>query len=422
VSSTRPEAIDLSKYDPMEREVQQNPFPYYAALRAQDPVFRHPATGIFFISRHATVSRVLGEPLLFSSQFANMAASGSGGASDELRAIAREGYPQVNTMLTADPPAQTRYRKTVGRAFSSRRILALEPTVRAVANELIDAWPQEGRVDFMNSFAVMLPVRVIAEALNMKPEVVLHIKRWSDDSVAALGVAISDERRIEAARGVLEMQKYWAEEFIERRERPREDFLTALAQAEFEDETGTTRLLEIPELISIIQQLMVAGNETTTKLINEGVRLLIENPEEWERIRKDPEAVPAMVEEALRMSSPNQGLFRLVTQDTELEGAKIPKGSLLWVMFGSANRDERLFPDPDRFDPSRENLREHLAFGKGAHFCIGAPLARLEARVAFEQLAARIDRWRIPADFALEYEPSYILRGLSALDLELART
>ena len=202
---------------------------------------------------------------------------------------------------------------------------------------------------------------------------------------------------------------------------PRDDFLTDLAQAEFEDESGTTRLLEMPELLSIIQQLMVAGNETTTKLINETAKLLIEYPEEWERIRKDPATIPAMAEEALRMSTPNQGMFRLATQDTELAGVEIAKGSMLWIMFGSANRDERYFPDPDRFDPRRENLRDHIAFGRGAHFCIGAPLARLEMRVAFEQLAKRVEHWGFPPGYDFVYEPSYILRGLAALELDIQK-
>jgi len=411
--------LDLGTYDPMERSVQQNPFPFYAELRRRAPVFRHPKTGMYFISTLEAVNEVLAAPETFSSQFANTATLPSGSVRGELLQIFAKAFPPVNTMLTADPPLQTRYRKVVGRAFSTRRILALEPRIREICADLISRWPARGQVPLHDEFSVLFPVKVISYALNMRPEVEARIKPWSDDSVAALGVDISDDRRLEAARGLVEMQHYWATEFEDRRKHPRDDFLSDLAQTDFEDETGAVRLLSIPELLSIIAQLMVAGNETTTKLLNETVRLLIENPLEWKRIQQDPSAIPAMVEEALRLSTPNQGMFRVALRDTEIDGVKIPKGSMLWIMFGSANRDERTFPDPDRFDPTRPNLREHIAFGRGAHFCIGAPLARLEARVAFEELAKRVETIRFAPGQTFEYEPSFILRGLKTLAIEV---
>jgi cytochrome P450 len=177
----------------------------------------------------------------------------------------------------------------------------------------------------------------------------------------------------------------------------------------------------VPEMISIVQQLMVAGNEATTKGITETLKLLIENPSEWSRIQRDPASIPAMVEEALRLASPNQGLFRICTQDSEVTGVAIAKGSMLWVMFGSANRDERVFPKPDRFDPTRPNLKDAVAFGRGAHFCIGAQLARLELRVLFEELATRIETIGFAPGTTLEYEPSFILRGLKELEIDIVK-
>ncbi len=411
---------ELAGYDPMAPQFQQDPIPYYRILREKAPVFRHPATGIFFVSRHDAVSAVLADPATFSSRFGgDPRTQAPSSLRTRLEAVFAEGWPMISTMLMEDPPLQTRYRKTIGRAFSSRRILAWEGAIREMTAEILDAWPERGRVDVMQSLAIPLPIRVIGHALAMKPEVLPQVKGWSDASVAGLGAAVSDDERVDAARSVVEMQKYWAGEFDTRRKEPRDDVITGLVQEIFEDADGTERPLETVELLSTVQQLMVAGNETTTKVINESFRLFAERPDVWERMGREPGVIPNVVEEVLRLTSPNQGLFRVVTADTEILATKIPAGSMLWVMFGAANRDERVFPDPDRLEPDRPNLREHLAFGKGAHFCIGAPLARLELRVVVEELVRRVRRFTIPEDFELVYEPSYILRGLAAMEIEL---
>lgn len=414
-------AIDYNRYDPFAPEMQQNPFPWYAALRENAPVWKHPATGIVFVSRHAEVSEILADPTTYSSRFASQPTMGSNEVNRKIQAIMDEGFPRVSTMLTEDPPLQTRYRKTVGKALSTRRILALEGKMRELTDEILDGWPARGRVDVMNTLAIPLPIRVIGHFLCMKPEVFQHVKRWSDSSVAGLGAMITDEQRIQAARDVVEMQKYWQSEFEARLAKPNDDIISALTQAEFEDETGAERRLDMPEMISIIQQLMVAGNETTTKVINETFRMLLESPEWFARLQADPSVITGLVDEALRIATPNQGMFRFVTQDTELDGVKIPRGSTIWLMFGSANRDASVFPDPDKFDPARPNLKESVAFGRGAHFCIGAPLARLELKVLFERVAKRIASFALPAGYELVYEPSYILRGLAGLELDVVK-
>jgi cytochrome P450 len=306
-------------------------------------------------------------------------------------------------------------------SFSTRRMRELEPRIREIAVELIEAWPQRGRVDFVRDLSVPFPVRVIAHALAFPAGCEADVKRWSDDSVAAIGTQITRERGLEAARSVVEMQKFLASLLEERRSTPSDDFLGRLVRAQFEADDGRLRDLEVPEMISIIQQLMVAGNEATTKGISEVLKLVIETPAAWQRIVEHPETIPAVVEEGLRLASPNQGLFRIATRDAEVSGVKVPSGSMLWVMFGSANRDERVFPDPDRFDPTRDNLSESIAFGHGAHFCIGARLARLELCVLFEELAKRVESIRLAPQASLEYEPSFILRGLKALEIDIVR-
>lgn len=416
--------IDLSTYDPMDREVQQCPYPHYAALRAHGPVFFHEKTRMYFVSRLDTVNEVLRDTETYSSKMSNVGTMGDSEIMRQVIDILREGWDRVETMLTIDPPHQTRYRKLVSRAFSARRIASLEDKVREIAIELIDEFPDEGTIDFHRDFAVKFPVRVIHYALNMAPETEDKIKQWSDDAIASLGAAISDERRLEAARGQVDNQQYWHREYQARLENPIDDILSELAHADFDDPDlpeGETRKLTFPEIFSIIQQLMVAGNETTTKFLNETIKLLIEHPERWDQIRNDPSRIPAVVEEGLRLSSPNQGLFRTVTRDTVLEGVEIPAGSRVWVMFGAANRDERVFDDSEAFDPDRENLKEHVAFGKGHHFCIGAPLSRLEGRVAFEELVKRIELPAFSEGNTFEYEPSYILRGLAALKLDVRK-
>jgi cytochrome P450 len=411
----------LEAYDPMDPAVQQDPFPHYAALRARAPVWQGRG-GIYFVSRHDAVVEVLRQPNTFSSQWGNSAGAPSvRGAEDELREILKDGYPAVNTMLTLDPPLQTRYRKSVGKAFSTRRIESMEDRIRQRVVELLEDWPARGRVDFMRQMSVPLPVRVIADFLSIPIAREADVKRWSDDSVAAIGVELSRERALEAARGIVEMQNFLASRVEERQREPQDDFLSELVAAEFEDAQGTLRQLEMPEMLSIIQQLMVAGNEATTKGINEIMKLLVQHPAVWQRIQEDPAAIPAMVEEGLRLASPNQGLFRICTKDTELAGVSIPKGARLWVMFGSGNRDERVFEHPDRFDPGRANLKESLAFGRGAHFCIGAPLARLEIRVLYEELARQLETIAFAPGTTLEYEPSFILRGLKALEIDVVR-
>jgi len=417
--------VDLSTYNPMDREVQQCPFDHYAALRDHGPLYFHEPTKMYFASRLDIVNEILRDTTNFSSRMASAGTIGGGDIMAQVGEIMAQGWPRRDTMLTIDAPYHTKYRKLVARAFSARRIAALEDKIREIAVDLINDFPASGSIDFHADFAVSFPVRVIRYALNMAPETEDRIKVWSDASVAALGASITDERRLEAAREQVECQQYWFSEYENRLAEPQDDILSDVAHADFDDPDtpeGETRKLEFGEVFSIIQQLMVAGNETTTKFLNETMRQLIENPTWWDQMRDDPEGMwNGLVEEGLRVSSPNQGLFRVVTNDIEFHGQELPKGTRIWIMFGAANRDENTFENAESFNPGRDNLKEHIAFGKGHHFCIGAPLSRLEGKVAFEELTKRIKLPAFSEGNTFEYEPSFILRGLAQLDLDVEK-
>lgn len=379
--------IDISTFNPFDPETLQCPFPHYAKMREEQPVLKVEGLGIHMVTRHDLVMQVLRDPQTYSSVFGGTGMPVASEVRKRFEEVFAEGYPRVSTMLTADQPEHTRYRRLVSRAFHPKVIAEMEPVIRSITVRLIDSWIERGRIEFVKDFAVPLPVEVIARALNVPDSRLADFKRWSDDSIAGIGTNISVDERIRAERGVNEFQHYFAEQLEDRRLDPRDDILTNLLNARIEDDDADVddkRPLDVPEMLSIIQQLLVAGNETTTKMLTEMIRLLVENPSEWEKLRKDPTRVEKIVEETLRLSTPTQGMWRIVTSDTELGGVALRKGDRIVIVFSSANRDEALYSEPDSFEPDRENLRDHLAFGKGIHFCLGANLSRLEGKVALE--------------------------------------
>jgi cytochrome P450 len=411
---------DLASFDPFDRETLQCPFPHYARMRAEAPVLHVDRLGMYVVARHDLVLEVLRDQRTYSSSFGAVSVPLPREQRQRLADVHAEGYPRVSTMLTADQPGHTRYRRLVSKAFTPRVIAALEPEIRRIAAELIESWIDRPSIEFVSEFAVPLPVRVIARVLDVPDDRLDDFKRWSDDSIAGIGTMLSIDERVVAERGVNEFQHYFADQLERRRSDPRHDFLTGLLQARVEpDEAADTRPLDLPEMLSILQQLLVAGNETTTKMLTEMMRLLGEHPDQWLQARHDPARTERVVEETLRLSTPTQGMFRVVTRDVELGGVRLSAGDRIVVAFSSANRDEALFEHPDRFDPDRARLRDHLAFGKGIHTCLGAGLSRLEARVALEELSRRISSFDLAEHNTYDYFPSFLLRGLTRLDIDI---
>lgn len=412
----------MTEFDPLDPRTLQNPAPHLARLRAEGPVHFVPSLDAWFVVRHELVIEALRRPEVFSSQFPKSVLPLSEEDQRRLAEAMADGLPRPRTMITADGGVHTRYRRLVSKAFSPRSIAALEPTVRAITTRLIDTWIDRDRIEVVEDFAVPLPVEVIARALNVPDDRLADFRRWSDATVLTFGATPTVDERVAAIRTVQELQRFFVAAIEDRRLEPQDDLLTGLLDARIDaddEDVDDRRPLDVPEMVSLVQELLVGGNETTTKLLAEMFRLLAGRPDRWAEVRADPEVIPALVEESLRLASPAQAMWRLTTEDTELGGVAIPAGSRVVLSYASANRDEQLFADPDEFDPRRESLGDHLAFGRGPHFCIGAGLARLEARVAFEELARRVQSISLPDTNDFPYNPSFLLRGLVRLDVDI---
>jgi cytochrome P450 len=397
--------------NPLDPAVVEQPFELYRVLREEAPVYRVPALGFFIVTRYDLLLEVLGDQTRFSSR-SGPAVGGNASPPPEIVEIAKRGYPPVDTLLSADPPEHTRYRSLCARAFSGRAVARIETSIREVAKQLAQRVRQAREMNVPPEFGVPLPLTVIADQLGVPREDMALFKKWSDDSVAPLGGMISKERALQCAQSIVDLQHYFAAKIEERRKQARDDILSDLVDARIDD----VEPLDVPEMLSMLQQFLVAGNETTANLIASAVMLLIQHPDQLALVRKDPSWIPNLVEEALRLESPVQTLFRMAKCDTEVGGVALPKGARIAVSYAAANRDPSVFPDPDRFDVTRKNAREHLAFGRGEHFCIGASLARKEAQIAFETLLDSTRNWRFsPGKNDFRHVPSFILRGLEKL-------
>jgi len=414
-----PAKCPLAEINAFDPALLQDPYPYFSRLRAEAPVFRDPKTNIVSVSTYDLIQKVNTQPRLFSNDFSEQLRSGSATAMDpDELAILSEGVLVKNTMLTADPPAHTRYRKLAMKAFTYKRVDGMGEYVAKVANALIDQFVHDGGCEFKSAFANLLPMTVIADSLGVPRSDMDRFRLWSDAFVVQLGGVSDRETRIDAARKIVEFQRYFIERIEEKRKAPTDDVVSALVHADLAEE-GDPRKMDYAELLSIIQQLLVAGNETTAHSLTAGLYYLLSNPEHLARVRDDGLSVANFVEETLRYLTPTNNMWRVVTQDMEFGGVALKKNDLVLLRYGSGNRDAAHFPEPDRFDPGRENAKTHLAFGSGIHSCLGAQLARKEMATAFPIVLSRLKNVRLAQDGkTLRYNPNILLRGV--LELHIA--
>lgn len=408
----------LAEIDAFDPVLLQDPHPYYQRLREEAPVFRDPKNGIVYVSIYDLIMDVCRQPKIFSNKFGEQLRSGSVHDIDpEEMKILQGGWPVVDTMLTADPPEHTRYRKLAMKAFTYKRVLQMGEYVADVTNELIDRFIADGKCEFKGQFGNHLPMTVIADSLGVPREHMDQFRVWSEAFIAQLSGMSDRDQRLDAARKIVEFQRYFVDKIEEKRANPTEDVISDLVHATLADE-GDPRTMEYPELLSILQQLLVAGNETTAHSLTAGLYYLLRNPEQLQAVRDDESLVPGFIEETLRYLTPTNNMWRVATQDTEIGGVPVNKNDLILLRFGSGNRDEAKFADPHRFDTRRDNAKEHLAFGAGIHTCLGAQLARKEMSVAFPILLRRLKNIRLAEGNTFQYVPNILLRGVLELHIE----
>jgi cytochrome P450 len=418
--SSDPHAL-LDAFHPFDTNVQQCPFPYYRTMRASCPAFHLAGTDLYFVTRRDLVVRIVRDTATFSSRFGQTAESPPPELAQRIADIREHAWAPVPTITNEDPPLHDRYREIVAPFYTPGRVATYEPIIRTICEQLVDEWPTDGSIEFVQQFAGPLPLLVTVELLDLDPNRLDDYRRWSAHASAAVGSRLTAELWEETQRSIVEMQQYFAAEIHDRKRHNIDDLFTRVGTAQLPDDEDNMQPIELGAALSMLQQIFVGGIETTTKLLTEALLLLTHHPDVYERLRADPACTPAVVDEVLRLATPAQGLYRLVTRDVDLDGVHIPAGSRVVVVYAEANRDPDHFADPDTFNPDRDNAGTHLSFGRGIHFCLGAALARLEARVALEVLAARIERWSFADGNAFEYEPSFILRGLKALNLAFER-
>jgi cytochrome P450 len=352
-------------------ETRRNPYPVYAQLRSASPLFHDSRSGLWMVFDYDSVKRVLSDSEAFSSRYG------------------------PEWLIFLDPPRHTKLRALISRAFTPRSVADLEPRIRELVSGLLDQVIRRDEMDLAADFSFPLPMMVIAEMLGIPAKNWLQFKLWSD-AILAMSYTISDrgteESRVAMEKFIAvtaEMNGYLENLLEHRRAVPQNDLLTRLLEAE----VGGERLTQ-EQILGFFQLLLLAGSETTTNLINNAILCFIENPDQLIRLRGAPELLPSAIEEVLRYRSPLQWMYRVPQRDVKIQNEVIPAGNLVLAMIGSANRDPQQFQEADRFDIAREP-NPHLAFGHGLHFCLGAPLARLETQIALTEFLERVKSFQL---------------------------
>ncbi len=394
--------VEQVYFNPFDPEYRANPYPSYKPLRDGPPKQLNLFLPVTLVARYADVMAVLRNYECFSSERPEVPGRE---LTDPFR-----GAP---TIETADPPVHTRLRRLASKAFTPARIRAMEPRIRAIAAELLGQTRVSAEFEAITTFADPLPVRVIAEMLGVPDERQHQFKQWSDAIIASIAVMPGTPPPPGSVEASDALREFFTEEIFRRRRTPGDDLISVLVGAHDELEA-----LNAEELLAFVILLMIAGNETTTNLIGNGLLALGRHPDQMTRLRRQPQLMAAAVEEMIRYDSPVHSTVRVARKDTNIGGTDVTARSIVMVLLAAANRDPLQFDEPDRFDIARQP-NAHLGFGEGIHFCIGAPLSRLEASIAFEMVLERFPRLRLSSpEPALTYKGALSMRGVTSLPMQ----
>lgn len=402
-------------YDLTDPQVMADPYEFYRAIHDDNAkVVEVPGVG-GWIGRMADVKVAAKQTETFSNSYFDEGGPIPTGVSgepleDDVKEIFRQGPEVANALWTTDPPIHTMHRKLVNKVFTSGWVRSIEPRIGEIAHQLIDNFASSGQVEFMHQYAVYLPMIVISEALGMKIEEAETFKRWSDDILRGnLDVLDHDQRKV-VARSFVEANLRFESILNLRRKKPESDLISSLASAKVDGVCLANK-----EALPIINTTMLAGNETTTNLIGNAMKILLDNPAFIDLLREDKNLIPGFLDEVMRFECPVQCLYRVVAKDTQLGDFELKQGSRVMLGWGSAGRDPDYFDDPNTFIIDRPNAHRHIGFGWGPHVCIGLGLARTEARIAITAIIDRLTGMKMAASYSPTYAPTFATRGFQDL-------
>jgi cytochrome P450 len=404
------EPIDL--FDPA---TQQDWYPTYDRMRTECPAYQIPETNTWVLTRYDDVHRALRRP----ERFPNGAGTKSLIGYAPARKYWDEHGWQKRTPLGTNPPVHRNYRALIDGFFDAAGAERARPAITETVHRLLDQWRSRRHLDYVADFATPLPVEVITRIIGFPATDIPQLRVWSAAWVMPFSLGLTDDEQMYVAEQGVAFQRYIHEIAEQRRSDPADDVISRLVHARYNDvELGVERPLEDWEIINIVDHLYIGGNETTTFALSSGLWLMLREPEVLHRLQAEPDLVPELVEEALRLESPTQGLFKGVAEACPIGALEVPAGATVHLRYAAANRDPEMFPNPDQLDLDRANKRRHVAFAVGEHICPGAELSRLEQVIAHQALIQRVHGLRLAADNDFTHHPGFVLRALNHLNVE----